>query len=291
MMQLVFNVLLSASVILLIAQSFSIIYYPTKFFHLAHSITITLGAYITFLFGIQFGVPISISILVAILLCAFVGLGVNTLIYAPLMKRSASSLMLLIASLGIYVVFQNIISLVWGDSTKLIRKGNIEIGHNIFGAYITGTQILTILISIILFGGVVSILKYTRWGKNLRAIASNSELALVFGINTVRTINFAFIIGSILAAAAGLLIAFDTDMTPTMGFNLLLYGVVAMIIGGVGSTGSLIWGSLLLATTQQLGAYYIDSRWMDTIAYVILILFLIWKPLGFSGKNLKKIEI
>jgi branched-chain amino acid transport system permease protein len=64
-----------------------------------------------------------------------------------------------------------------------------------------------------------------------------------------------------------------------------------MIIGGVGSTWGLIGGALLLATTQHLTSYYIDSKWMDAITYVILILFLIWKPLGFSGSRLKKNEI
>ena len=80
-------------------------------------------------------------------------------------------------------------------------------------------------------------------------------------------------------------------MTPTLGFNLLLYGVVAMIIGGVGSTRGLVAGSLLVAATQHLAAYYIDTKWMDAVTYIILILFLIWKPLGFSGKLLKKVEV
>jgi len=76
-----------------------------------------------------------------------------------------------------------------------------------------------------------------------------------------------------------------------MGFNLLLYGVIALIIGGNGSTWGLVGGAFLLATAQNLGAYYFDSKWMDTIAYIVLILFLIWKPLGFSGQILKKVEI
>ncbi|GHU75870.1 hypothetical protein FACS189414_0860 [Bacteroidia bacterium] len=76
-----------------------------------------------------------------------------------------------------------------------------------------------------------------------------------------------------------------------MDFNWLLYGVVAMIIGGVDSNWGLVGGAFLLATAQHLVAYYIGSQWMNAVAYVILILFLIGKPLGFSGKRLKKIEI
>ncbi len=64
-----------------------------------------------------------------------------------------------------------------------------------------------------------------------------------------------------------------------------------MIIGGVGSTRGLIAGALFVATAQHLAAYYIDTKWMDAVTYIILILFLIWKPLGFSGKQLKKVEV
>ncbi len=134
-------------------------------------------------------------------------------------------------------------------------------------------------------------LNKTQIGLKIRAVSESDELATIFGINSNNIIFLSFIIGSALAAIAGILVAFDTDMTPTMGFNLLLYGIVAMIIGGVGSTWGLIGGSLLLATAQHLGAYYIDSKWMDAIAYIILIIFLIWRPFGFSGIRLKKIEI
>jgi len=198
---------------------------------------------------------------------------------------------MLIASLGVYVVLQNVISMIWGDDTTSIRTWEVKTGHEILGAYITDVQIITIIVSIVLFAGMLVFMKYSKIGKNIRAISSNEELSKVFGIKSNSVILWAFGIGSALAAVAGILVACDTDMTPTMGFNLLLYGMVAMIIGGVGSTWGLVGGALLLATAQHLAAYYIDSKWMDAVAYIILILFLIWKPLGFSGKRLKKIEI
>ena len=120
--------------------------------------------------------------------------------------------------------------------------------------------------------------------------ADNPELSNIVGIPSNRVILWAFGIGSALSAVAGILIAFDKNMTPTMGFNWLLYGVVAMIIGGVGSNWGLVGGALLLAVVQCLTAYYIDNVWIDAVAYIILILFLIAKPLGFSGKRLKKVE-
>jgi len=262
-----------------------------RFFHIAHAIIITFGAYFAYLFSVQLGVPMSVSIIVSVIGSTTVGLLINQLIYNPIRKRGTSPLVLLIASLGVFVVLQNVISLVWGDTTKLIRGGNVEPGYLVWNASITGVQITTIFVTIILVIVTIVFLQFANFGKNIRAISSNADLAVIYGVNLNRTIMFSFGWGSALAAVTGILVAFETDMVPTMGFNLLLYGVVAMIIGGVGSTWGLIGGSLLLATAQNLGAYYIDSKWMDAIAYVILILFLIWKPLGFSGKQLKKIKI
>ena len=220
-----------------------------------------------------------------------IGLLCEILFYRSMRKRNAPALAYLIASIGLYTVLQNCISLLFGDDTKIIRTGEVTVGNEIFGAYITTIQIFTILVTLTLFVAVNLFLNYSSTGKSIRAVSSNPELCNIYGISSNRIILIAFGIGSALAAVAGILSAMDTNMTPTFGFNLLLYGVVVMIIGGVGSTRGLIAGALLVATAQHLAAYYIDTKWMDAVAYIILILFLLWKPLGFSGKQLRKVEI
>jgi branched-subunit amino acid ABC-type transport system permease component len=197
----------------------------------------------------------------------------------------------MLSSLGLYIVLQNVISLIWSDNILSVRTGGVKAGHEFFGAVISNTQIITVAVCLTLFTVCAFFMKYNRIGRNIRAVASNPELSNVVGIHSDRVILWAFGIGSALAAVAGILIAFDTDMRPTMGFRWLFYGVVAMIIGGVGSNRGLIGGALLLVTAQYLTAHYIGSQWMDAVAYIILILFLIVRPLGFSGKRLKKIEI
>ncbi len=220
-----------------------------------------------------------------------VGLLCEILFYRSMRKRNAPALAYLIASIGLYTVLQNGISLFFGDDTKIIRTGEVTIGNEIFGAYITNIQIITIVVSALLFIAVNLFLQFTSIGKSIRAVSSNPQLCNIYGINSNKIILMAFGIGSALAAIAGILSAMDTNMTPTFGFNLLLYGVVVMIIGGVGSTRGLVAGALLVATAQHLAAYYIDTKWMDAVTYIILILFLIWKPLGFSGVRLRKVEI
>ena len=290
-MQIIILVLLHAFLYLLIAISFNVIYYPTRFFHIAHAITLTVSAYFTYFFAQQLHFPIYLAIILAILNSTVVGMLSETVLYKPLRRRNASPMILMIASLGLYTMLQNVIAILWGDDTKSIRTGEIKVGHEFLGAYITNIQITTIILCLVLFGTYILFIQRSRIGRNIRAVASNPELSNIMGIPSNKVILWAYGTGSALAAVAGILIAFDTDMTPTMGFNWLLYGVVAMIIGGVGSNWGLICGASLLATAQYLTTYYIGNQWMDAIAYIILILFLIAKPLGFSGKRLKKIEI
>lgn len=290
-MEIFILIVYSALVYLLIALSFSVIYFPTKFFHLAHAAIITSGAYFIFFFAKQFSFVFPLAVALAIAAATLIGVGCEVLVYRQMHKRNVPALAYLIASIGLYVVLQNCISLFFGDDTKIINTAEVTVGNQVLGAYITTIQIITVFVSIALFVAVNLFLQFTATGKSIRAVASNPELCNIYGISSNKIILIAFGIGSALAATAGILSAMDTNMTPTFGFNLLLYGVVAMIIGGVGSTRGLIAGALLVATAQHLAAYYIDTKWMDAVTYIILILFLIWKPLGFSGKRLKKLEV
>ncbi|MCX6152529.1 MAG: branched-chain amino acid ABC transporter permease [Candidatus Kapabacteria bacterium] len=289
--QILLNIFFSSSIFLLIATSFSIIYFSTRFFHIVHAAIITAGAYFAFLFAFKMALPLPLAIVLAVVTTSILGMLSEVLVYRQMRKRNFPTLAYLITSLGLYIVLQNIISLYFGDDTKVLNTTEVTVGHQIFGAYITTVQMVTVFVSIALFIATKLFLHFAKVGKSIRAVASNLKLCDIYGINSNRIILIAFGIGSALAAIAGILSAMDTNMTPTFGFNLLLYGVVVMIIGGIGSTRGLIAGSLVVAAAQHLSAYYIDTKWMDAITYVILISFLIWKPLGFSGKQLKKIEV
>ncbi len=289
-MQLVLNIMSLFSLYLILTLSFSIIFQTAKFFHFAHAAIITLSPYIFFMF-LSLNISILVSLLFAFMIIILIVIFIESFVYKKLRSKKSSSLLLLIVSIGIYIIIQNFISLIWGDDTILFNLGLVRVGYSFIGGYIAIIQIKSILISIIILMSYFIFFKYSIIGRQIQAVSSNIELANVFGINSNKIILISFCIGSLIAAICGILIAFDTGANPTMGFSLLIYGVVAMIIGGVGSTWGLIGGALLLATAQHLGAYYIDSKWMDAIAYIILILFLIWKPLGFSGQRLKKINI
>jgi branched-chain amino acid transport system permease protein len=289
-MQLVVNIIISASLFSLIGISFEVIYKTTKFFHFVHASLITLGSYFLYTFlDLNFNLPLSIFF--SIICIVTIIIIIYLFIYLELIKRKASSLILLVTSIGLYIIIQNLVSLIWGDEKKSFHITSIKAGHNICGAYITDIQIITIVVCFLLFISTLLFQNRTRIGIKIRAVSSNAELANILGIEVNKVYIWTFILGSTLASIAGILAALDTGMTPTMGFKLFLFGVVALIIGGVSSIWGVVVGSCLLAIAQHFAAYYIDSKWMDAITYIILIIFIIWKPLGFSGKRLKKIEI
>lgn len=290
-MQLIISITILTCLFFLIAKSFQIVYQPTKLLFITHAISLTIGAYMIYVVSIQQGLPLWWAIPVSIAAAILLMLIINQCIYKPLQKRKLESWQMMIASLGIYVVLQNMVSIVWGDSTLSFRTWEIKQGHEFLGAYITDVQIITIISSIVLLVASWLFLEKTNIGRQIKAVSSNPELSTIFGISKSRAVVWSFIIGSGLAACAGILIAADTDMTPTMGFNWLLYAVVAMIIGGMGKMRYLFSGCLFLASAQHLAAYYLDSKWMNAIAYIILIVFLYFRPYGFSGKRIKKAEI
>lgn len=291
MAQVLINSMVSAAGYLLVGVGFSLIYTSARFFHFAHGIILTAGAYATFALKVWVGLPLSVSIFGGILVSTVLGAGLEWSIYGPLRKREASAATLLLASLGLYVALQALISLAFGSGTQTFRPGKVLEGLHLFGARITAPQIATMLSSATCCLLTGLLLQQAQIGKMIRAVASDPELSDAYGLNRDRVVMVAFVIGSALAGAAAVLLAYDTDMTPSMGFRALLMGLVAGIIGGVGSIPGIAFGAILLALTQHITTWWISSRWQDAIVFVILILFLLLRPQGFLGKPLRRAAV
>lgn len=290
-MQLAANIIIIASTTLLVGLGFALIYRTTCFFHFAHGIVFASGAYLAFFLNNRNGLALAYAIPVAVVLTSALGCLIEVTIYRPLRRKSSSPLVLLLASLGIYIVLQNAISMAFGDDTKSIRPNMVAEGINFFGAAITPVQIITVIISISLLTAVMMLLKKSTIGTALRAVANDPVLANISGIDSDRVILWTFAIGSALAGVAGILVALDVDMTPTMGMNALMMGIVAMIIGGVGSIPGIVLGALLIGFAQNFGAWWLSSQWQDAIVFAILLVFLLFRPQGFLGRKVKKAAV
>ncbi|MFH1852432.1 MAG: branched-chain amino acid ABC transporter permease [Candidatus Neomarinimicrobiota bacterium] len=286
--QLIANGLIAGSIYSLIAIGFTLIYRTVNFFHFAHGVVYTIGAYLAYTLIRTLEFPFIISLIISIVITTIIGIGIDCLVYAPLRKKKASNLIFLLASFGVFVFLQNLIQLIYGAQILSIRTGEIKEGHHILGAVITDIQIIILVISIVLFLLVWWFVQSAKIGKAMRAVSDDPLAAGVVGIDPEKTIMIAFAIGSALAAMAGILISYETNLEPTMGFNAILKGIIASIIGGIGSIPGAVLGGYFLGLAENLGIWKIQSGWKDAIAFGILIIFLLLRPGGIMGVKVEK---
>ena len=291
MEQVIANILFSASMIFLVGISFSLIFSTARFFHFAHAAVITSGAYGCFAFSQWLTLPMFVSVILAIVAGTGLGWCLELAVYRPMRHNGASPLILLLASLGLYIVLQNGISMLFGDDTKVISGSAIAPSFEILGARIAGIQLTVIGVAVAVFFAKVFLVDRTRIGLALRAVADSPELAKGSGIEFDKTMGIAFCLGSFLASAAGLFRAFDVGMTPTMGLPMLLLGVVAVVLGGNEKALGVAVASILLASCQQIAGWQFGTRWEETAAFLLLLVFLLWRPQGLLGRPLQKVEV
>lgn len=290
MQQLIANALLAASIYALVGVGFALVYRCGRFFHFAHGVILTTGAYACFLLGSRYGFPLALAAPSGIVLATALGCAVELLIYRPLRRVSSSPLALLLASLGVYIVLQNLISLAFGDDTKILRPGASDLRTSVLGARVTSIQFVMVATSLLSLVSLGALLGLTRLGRSMRAVANDLELARSVGIDTESVVLYAMALGSCLGAMGGVLVALDVNMVPTMGMRILLMSVVAVIVGGEG-VAAVILGAVLVALLQHLGVWKLPTQWQDAIVFLILILFLLLRPQGFLGKSLKKAAV
>jgi len=292
--QLVFNGLIAGSIYALIAIGFTIIYRTVKFFHFAHGAVYAAGAYFAYTFITAFAthlpnsLSLIISFLLSIVLSAILGLAIDRFVYYPLRKQNASNLIFLLASFGVFIFLQNLIQLIYGAQILTMRTGPVKEGHHLFGAVITDIQITIFVVSVIFMVLLWIFVQRTKLGKAMRAVSDDALAANVVGINPEKIIRASFAIGSALAGAAGILISYETNLEPTMGLNAIMKGVIASIIGGIGSIPGAVLGGFFLGLAENLGIWKIQAGWKDAIAFVILIIFLLIRPWGILGTRTEK---
>jgi branched-chain amino acid transport system permease protein len=306
--QLLANGIIAGAIYALVGLGFALVYRTVRFFHFAHGAVYAVGAYAAYAVMqlmsprvdelMSLGVRESMSPgvgelvsswVVAVAVAAVVGVGIDRLVYRPLRTRKAPALILLIASFGAFIFLQNLLQLIFGAQILTMRTGPVKEGHHVLGAVITDTQIAIMATAILVLVSLGVVSSRTRLGKAMRAVADDGLASSVVGINPERVILWAFILGSALAGLAGILISYETNIEPTMGFNALLKGIIASIIGGIGSIPGAALGGLLLGLAESLGIWKLPAMWKDTIAFGLLIVFLLARPQGILGKKPERV--
>lgn len=293
--QILINGLLSGSVIALIAMGLSLIYGVLRFMNFAHGEIAMLGAFFYYLFFVNWGWPIFPSAVAAVVLCGLVGVLFNKTVFERL--RNESEWTLLITSVGVSLLLRAVVLLIaTGKSRNYAREGYETVSYNFFDGkiLITDYQLFTVAATFTILIGLAIFLKHSRTGKAMRAVSDNMQVASILGIPVKKTITQIFILSTALAGFAGILIAYDQNLSPNMGLTLSIYAFAAVIVGGLGNVWGAALGAMILGVLQNLiiGVNWwgvsVPTSYKSAIAFSILILMLILRPRGLFGIRLEE---
>ncbi len=303
-LQQVLNGLVLGSVYALVALGYTMVYGILGLINFAHGDVVMIGALtalsvMTGVTALGLGLPgplvVLIALLVAMGVCMALGFSIERVAYRPL--RRAPRLAPLITAIGMSILLQNIAMLIWGRRYHTFPSIFKPTPHEFFGATITDIQILIIVISALIMGGLLMLVHYTRLGRAMRATSENQLVAGLMGVNVNKIIAATFVIGSALAAVAGVLVSANYSIAHYyMGFMLGLKAFTAAVLGGIGNLGGAMLGGLLLGLIESIGAGYIGdltggflgSHYQDVFAFVVLIAVLVFRPTGLMGERVSE---
>ena len=295
-LQQLINGLAFGSILALIAIGYTMVYGILRFINFAHGDVFMLGAFAGFYIAPKIAglVPLPsiggglVVLLVAMAICAALGVLIERLAYRPLRHRP--KLTMLITAIGVSLFLEYTGQFVFGAAPKsfpqLLPVYPIA---KIGGLSLNSNQVVVIAITLLLLLALRFVVLKTKIGTAMRAVSFNPEAAALMGVNTDIVISFTFALGSALAAAAGILWSINYPaIDPLMGILPGLKAFVAAVLGGIGNLPGAALGGLIIGVTETLVSGYISSTYRDAIAFAVLILILLVKPAGLLGK--KEIE-
>lgn len=298
--QQLINGLTLGAVYALVALGYTMVYGIIGLINFAHGEVVMIGAMVAFtvittLAGTTALPPaalLSIGLLVAVTVSMLIGYGLERVAYRPL--RHAPKLTPLITAIGMSIVLQNLAMMIWGRNylnfPQLIEKTT----HEVAGATFTNVQVIIMIVAALTMLGLMFLIYRTKLGTAMRATAQNPHVASLMGVNINFVIAMAFVIGSALAAVAGLMVGSYYEIAHyQMGFLLGLKAFTAAVLGGIGNLAGAMIGGLLLGVIEALGAGYIGdltndflgSHYQDIFAFIVLIAVLMFRPSGLFGER------
>jgi len=292
-LQQLINGLTLGSVYALIALGYTMVYGILELINFAHGEIYMLGAYLGIIFlafftaigltSYSLSLALILTFVLSILFCSSYGFTIEKIAYKPL--RNAPRLSPLISAIGVSIFLQNYVMLTQGATDKVFPNLFGAAGFEFISVRMTYLQLFIILTSIIVMIALRFFIRKTRMGKAMRAVAQDKTMASLVGINIDTVISITFIIGSGLAAVAGLMVAMYYGLVNYfIGYIAGIKAFTAAVLGGIGSIRGAMFGGILLGLVESLGASYISSEYKDAYAFVVLIIILLVKPGGLFGK-------
>ncbi|CEH28126.1 ABC transporter permease [Aneurinibacillus migulanus] len=286
--QQIINGISLGSIYALIALGYTMVYGIIKLINFAHGDVFMVGAFVGFYSITVMGLSFFPALLLAMTICAVFGVLIERIAYKPL--RNATRIAALITAIGVSLFIEYGTIYVRGAQPEAYPADVLPSkSFEIFGVTINSQSILILGVSVALMIILQFIVHKTKTGKAMRAVSYDAEAARLMGINVDNTISATFAIGSALAGAAGVIFGiYYVKIEPLMGIIPGLKAFVAAVLGGIGIIPGAMVGGLVLGVVESLVSAVGYSLWRDGVAFVVLILILIFKPSGLFGKNIRE---
>jgi branched-chain amino acid transport system permease protein/neutral amino acid transport system permease protein len=300
MIELIVYGIILGSIIALGSVGLTLIWGITDLFNCAHGDQITVGAYLALLFGGVFSRigplakavgPLSINwgILIAFIPSVIISVGlailIDRVVYRPMRRVGAHFITAFIASIGVAWALRGVIYIIWGADFHFYTAGLRSMIFLPLGVKLRIDEIFIVGVAWVAVAAVYLFLNRTKTGKALRALADSPSLARVAGINTERMLIWAWGIAGLLVSIAGILYGIETQLRPEMGWIFLLPLFAAVILGGKGSITGALAGGLVLGIAQQVSTAFLLPTYKPAVAFIIMILVLVFRPKGIFGRR------
>ncbi len=285
LIQQLINGLSLGSVYALIAVGYSLVYSVLLFSNFAHGGFLVIGGYICYFALRAGGMNIWLASLAALVGSGLSAIIVERLAYRPIRERTPVTLYMLIASMGMSIVIENIFVVTVGGRFRALPPVIPTNPVNFFGLATTSAfDILSLVTAVVFLVGLQIFLVKTKWGLAIRAASYNLKTAGLMGVNVNRLIAIVFFVAGLLAGVGGIFLSVRYTLYPQLGM-ITTKAFVAAVIGGLGSLPGAGVGSLILGLAEMLTAGFISSQFRDLVVFGILIVTLIVRPTGLFGKS------
>ncbi|QTD44291.1 branched-chain amino acid ABC transporter permease [Ottowia testudinis] len=301
LLQQIINGLVLGSMYALIALGYTMVYGIIQLINFAHGEVLMVGALTAWsVIGMMQtsmpGAPGWVILILAMLIACVVAAALNFVIekvaYRPL--RNSPRLAPLITAIGMSILLQTLAMIIWKPNYKPFPTLLPSAPFNLYGAFITPTQIMILSVTAVSLAVLMWLVHYTKIGRAMRATAENPRVAGLMGVKPDVVISATFIIGAVLAAIAGVMYASNYGTAQhTMGFLPGLKAFTAAVFGGIGNLGGAVIGGILLGLIEAIGSGYIGqltggllgSHYTDIFAFIVLIIILTLRPSGLLGER------
>jgi len=283
--QQVVNGLFLGSIYALFALGYTLVFGVLDILNLAHATVFMLASFVALTLVGRFHLHILVAMPLAVVFAGVLGLVLERVAFRPLRARADSNISGLISSLAMATVFEAIALEIWGPNISRFPFGTVpETQLDLFGAVVSRLQLTIVAVALLLFLVLTWLVKATRLGREVRAVAESPRAARILGVDVNRAIAAAFFISSALGGAAGVLfgLAFNS-ISPDMGRSVELKGLAVIILGGMGSMPGAVLAGFALGLTEVFVTAYLGASWRDAVSFAGLFLILVLRPRGLFG--------